>query len=57
MYSFLTDNTCNFIALDFHNHDGQKEPYKYILQKLKVFKAHGILSGVYRFKSGKGYNV
>ena len=56
IYPLLEDNTCNFVAADFDNHDGQRDPYKDIKEFYEVCKIQDIPDYVLRSKSGKGFH-
>ena len=57
IYPLLQDNTCWFVAADFDDHDGKRDPLADIKEFYKVCSADKIPCYVLRSKSGKGYHV
>ena len=57
VYPLLTDNTCWFLAFDFDNHDGKRDPLKDVLQLYAVCEVQEITCYVLRSRSGNGYHV
>jgi hypothetical protein len=56
VYPLLTDNCCWFVALDFDNHNGQREPRGDVSKFYAVCQTHEIPCYVLRSKSGAGYH-
>ena len=56
-YPLLEDNTCWFIAGDFDNHDGARDPLTDIRNFYETCAVNDITAYVFASKSGKGYHV
>lgn len=56
-YPLLPDNTCNFIASDFDNHDRVRNPLKDVKEFYEVCNIQEIPSYVLKSKSGNGYHA
>ena len=56
-YPLLKDNTCNFIAGDFDDHSGDRNPLDDVKSYHEVCQMQDIPSYVLRSKSGKGYHT
>jgi hypothetical protein len=57
IYPLLQDNTCWFVAADFDDHDGKRDPLSDVKEFYEVCRADKIPCYVLRSKSGKGYHV
>ncbi len=57
VYPLLKDNTCNFIAADFDNHNGDRSPLDDIKAVYEVCQVNDIPFYTLKSKSGKGYHV
>lgn len=57
IYPLLEDNTCWFVAGDFDNHDGARDPLTDIRNFYETCAVNGITAYVFASKSGKGYHV
>jgi hypothetical protein len=57
VYPLLKDNTCHFIAADFDNHQGDRDPLADVKEFYEVCQIQGIPCYVLRSKSGKGYHA
>jgi len=56
IYPLLKDNTCNFVACDFDDHQGNKEPLEDARAFYQTCQVQEIPSYTLRSKSGKGYH-
>jgi hypothetical protein len=56
VYPLLADNTCRFIAFDFDNHDGARDPLRDVREFYSVCEVKEIQCYVLRSKSGTGYH-
>ena len=56
-YPLLQDNSCNFIAADFDNHNGDREPLQDVKAYCEACQIQDIPCYALRSKSGKGYHV
>ena len=57
VYPLLENNTCHFIAADFDNHSGDREPLQDVKSFYEVCELQEIPSYVLRSKSGNGYHA
>ncbi len=57
IYPLLKDNTCNFIAGDFDDHNGDRDPLDDVKAYHEVCQMQDIPCYVLRSKSGKGYHT
>jgi len=57
IYPLLLDNTCHFIAADFDNHDGARNPLEDVRAFNETCQVQEIPCYVLRSKSGNGYHV
>ena len=57
VYPLLEDNTCNFIAADFDDHAGDRNPLEDVKAFVEVCEVQDIPCYVLRSKSGKGFHV
>ena len=56
VYPLLADNTCWFMAFDFDNHDGARDPLRDVREFYSVCEVKEIQCYVLRSKSGTGYH-
>lgn len=57
IYPLLSSGECFFVAGDFDNHDGAKNPHKAISKAHDAFEQNGIASYALRSRSGTGYHL
>ncbi len=57
VYPMTPDNTCYFIAADFDNHDGRKDPFRDVKAYYETCAMNNISCYLLRSKSGKGYHA
>ena len=57
VYPILKDNTCHFIAADFDNHSGDRDPLEDLKSFKEVCEVQDIPVYILRSKSGAGYPV
>lgn len=57
IYPLHIDNTCRFIASDFDNHNGDRNPLEDIRAVYEVCQVQEIPCYVLRSKSGNGYHI
>jgi hypothetical protein len=57
IYPLLPDNTCHFVAADFDDHRGDKDPHADILEFNEVCAEHELAVYLLRSKSGTGYHA
>jgi uncharacterized protein (DUF927 family) len=57
VYPLLKDNTCQFIAGDFDNHDGKHSPYDDVKALSETCEVQQLPLYICRSKSGKGYHT
>ena len=57
IYPLLKNNTCGFVAADFDNHDGTKDPLKDVIAYFETCSCQDIPCYVFRSRSGTGYHV
>lgn len=57
VYLLLPDNTCNFIAADFDDHAGERDPLPNVIAYVQQLYAAGFTPYVLRSQSGQGYHV
>ena len=57
VYPLLKNNTCHFIAGDFDNHNGDRNPLKDVIAFIETCQMQDITAYALRSKSGKGYHV
>jgi hypothetical protein len=57
VYPLMADNTCNFVAADFDNHDGRRDPRLDILAFYEVCQVQEIPCYVLKSRSGNGYHA
>jgi hypothetical protein len=55
-YPLAADGTCRWIAADFDNHDGMRDPHREVLAHAAALGQWGINPAILRSKSGKGYH-
>ncbi len=56
VYPLLLDETCNFIAADFDNHDSTKDPLKDVKALYEACEYQDLPMYLFRSKSGKGFH-
>ena len=57
VYPLLAENTCWFIAADFDNHNGDRDPLKDVKDFYEACQMQDISAYALRSKSGKGYHA
>jgi len=57
VYPLSKDNTCHFVAADFDNHNGDRDPLEDVRAYYEACQVQDIPCYVLRSKSGKGYHV
>jgi hypothetical protein len=57
VYPLLKDATCHFIAADFDNHDGTRDPFKDAKAYVETCQVQELPAYILKSKSGKGYHV
>ena len=57
IYPLLLNNTCHFVAVDFDNHEGDKNPYDEAREFYEVCACQEIPCYLLRSQSGTGYHA
>ena len=57
VYPLLKDNSCHFIAADFDDHQGNRDPLRDVKEYYAVCRVQDVPCYVLRSKSGNGYHV